>query len=57
MFRLSMILLTSLELVFLKLNVELHDLFFIILIIGFLAYEVVATKIGSYCLNLRENVQ
>ena len=57
MFRLSMILLTSLELVFLKLNVELHDLFFIILIIGFLAYEVVATKIGSYCLNLSENVQ
>ena len=52
-----MILVTSLELVFLKLRVELHDLFFILLIIGFLAYEVVVAKIGSYCLNLSENVQ
>ena len=46
-FRLSIILLTSLESLFLKMNVELHDLFFILSIPGCLWYELTVARIRS----------
>ena len=42
-----MILLTSLELAFLKLNVEFNDLFFVLSILGCLSCELTIARIGS----------
>ena len=47
MFRLSMILLNSLELIFLMLNVELHGLIFILSILRCWSFELTVAKIGS----------
>ena len=49
-FRLSIILLTSLELFFLRLNVKLHDLIFILSILGYLSHELTIARIGlAFC--------